>query len=160
MDIRAGFGYDSHRLATGRKLMIGGVEIPFHKGSIAHSDGDVLIHAICDAFLGAAGLHDIGTCFPDNDPQYKNIDSTILLSSTKELLSRQQWIVNNIDATVVLEEPKLAPYKEKIKETLAKLLHIEKSRIAIKAKTNEKMGDVGSGEGVIAFAAVTIMKNI
>lgn len=160
MDIRAGFGYDSHRLEAGRKLIIGGIDIPFHKGSIAHSDGDVLIHAICDAFLGAAGLQDIGTYFPDNDPRYKNIDSKILLSRIKELLSQQQWHINNVDATVVLEEPKLAPFKENIKETLAKLLDIDKSRVAIKAKTNEKMGDVGRGEGVIAFAAVTIMKNI
>ncbi|MDR2980238.1 MAG: 2-C-methyl-D-erythritol 2,4-cyclodiphosphate synthase [Bacteroidales bacterium] len=158
MDIRAGFGYDSHRLEEGRKLIIGGVEIPYHKGPIAHSDGDALMHAICDALLGAAGLQDIGTQFPDNDLQYKNMDSKILLSKTKELLLQHRWRINNMDATVVLEAPKLAPFKEKIKETLAELLAINNSRIAIKAKTNEKMGDVGSGNGIVVFAVVTLVR--
>ncbi|MDL2308314.1 2-C-methyl-D-erythritol 2,4-cyclodiphosphate synthase [Bacteroidales bacterium OttesenSCG-928-B11] len=158
MDFRVGFGYDSHRLEIGRKLFIGGIEIPFHKGAVAHSDGDALIHAICDALLGAAGLQDIGTHFPDNDDQYKNIDSKRLLVKTKDLILQRQWTINNIDATVVLEEPRLSPFKEHIKRCLADLLGVDGDRIAIKAKSNEKMGDIGRGEGVAAFAAVTIGK--
>lgn len=160
IDFRAGFGYDSHRLETGRKLMIGGVEIPHSKGAIAHSDGDALLHAICDALLGAAGFEDIGSQFPDNDPKYRNINSLILLQKTNDLLKKEQWNINNIDATVILEQPKLAPFKENIKNKIAQILNIEPSRVAIKAKTNEKMDAIGAGNAIAAYTAVTIIRNI
>ena len=154
--MRVGFGYDSHRLAEGRKLVLGGVEIPFEKGCVAHSDGDALIHAICDALLGAAGLSDIGSHFPDTDNQYKNIDSKILLAKVMELLDRKNLVINNIDTTIVIEQPKMAPYREAMVQILAGIMRIMPEQLAIKAKTNEKLGFVGSGDGVVCFAACTL----
>ena len=155
MDYRVGFGYDSHRFAPGRPLVIGGIVIPYELGLAAHSDGDVLIHAVCDALLGAAGLKDIGTWFPDNDDTWKGADSTVLLTKVMELLAERGWQVNNLDCTLVLEKPKMKPYIDKIIEKLSSILQTSQDQIAVKAKTNEKMGFTGAGEGI---AAVTLRK--
>ena len=159
MDFRVGFGYDSHRFAPDRPLVIGGIVIPYELGLAAHSDGDVLIHAVCDALLGAAGLRDIGTYFPDNDPAWKNADSTKLLAKVVELVAEKGWKVNNLDCTLVLEKPKMKPHVEQIIHRLAELLRIDPDRVTVKAKTNEKMGFTGAGEGIAATAAVTIMRS-
>lgn len=156
MDFRIGFGYDSHRFAPDRPLVIGGIRIPFEQGLAAHSDGDVLIHAICDALLGAAALKDIGTHFPDNDPSLQNIDSKILLTKVVELLQQDNWRINNVDCTLILEQPKMKPHIDAITAVLAPILQIDVSRFSLKAKTNEKMGFTGHGEGIAAVAAVTI----
>ena len=157
-DFRVGFGYDSHRFAPDRPLVIGGVVIPYELGLAAHSDGDVLIHAVCDALLGAAGLRDIGTYFPDTDNTWKNVDSTKLLAKVVDLIADKGWKVNNLDCTLILEKPKMKPYIELIISRLAKLLRIEPDRVAVKAKTNEKMGFTGAGEGIAATAAVSLAK--
>lgn len=154
--MRVGFGYDSHRLAEGRRLVLGGVEIPFEKGCVAHSDGDALIHAICDALLGAASLSDIGSHFPDTDNQYKNIDSKILLAKVVELLFQKRLKINNVDCTIVIEQPKMAPYHDAMVQVLAGIMRIMPEQLAIKAKTNEKLGFVGSGDGVVCFAVCTL----
>lgn len=156
MDFRVGFGYDSHRFAPGRPLVIGGIVIPYELGLAAHSDGDVLIHALCDALLGAAGLKDIGTYFPDTDPAYKNADSTLLLSKVVDLVSEKGFVVNNLDCTLVLEKPKMKPHIDDIVARLSELLRCDSERVAVKAKTNEKMGFTGAGEGIAAVAAVTL----
>jgi 2-C-methyl-D-erythritol 2,4-cyclodiphosphate synthase len=140
-------------------LVIGGIVIPYELGLAAHSDGDVLIHAVCDALLGAAGLRDIGTYFPDNDPTWKNVDSTKLLAKVVELIAEKGWQVNNLDCTLVLEKPKMKPYVEQIINRLAELLRVEPDRVAVKAKTNEKMGFTGAGEGIAATAAATIVRS-
>jgi len=158
VDFRVGLGYDSHRLADNLPLRLAGVPIPFDKGCVAHSDGDVVIHALCDALLGAAALQDIGTHFPDNDPAFKNIDSTILLEKTVMLIHQHRWVVNNVDITIILEKPKLSPYKVAMQNLLATILQITPDVVSIKAKTNEQMGFVGSGEGVAVIASVTIKK--
>ena len=158
MDFRVGFGYDSHRFAPNRPLVIGGIVIPFELGLAAHSDGDVLIHAVCDALLGAAGLKDIGTWFPDTDETWKNADSTVILSKVMELLTEREWQVNNLDCTLVLEKPKMKPYIDDITLKLSQILHLSPENIAVKAKTNEKMGFTGAGEGIAAVAAVTLRK--
>lgn len=157
-DFRVGFGYDSHRFAPDRPLVIGGIVIPYELGLAAHSDGDVLIHAVCDALLGAAGMRDIGTYFPDNDPTWKNVDSTKLLAKVVKLVEGKGWKVNNLDCTLVLEKPKMKPHVEQIINRLAELLHVETDRVAVKAKTNEKMGFTGAGEGIAATAAVSLAK--
>lgn len=159
MDFRVGFGYDSHRFTPDRPLVIGGICIPYHLGLAAHSDGDVLIHAICDALLGAAGLKDIGTYFPDNDNAFLNIDSKLLLDKVVQLLYEQGWRINNMDCTLVLEQPKMKPHIDAMKATLAPILKINEDRISIKAKTNEKMGFTGNGEGIAATTAITIIKS-
>jgi 2-C-methyl-D-erythritol 4-phosphate cytidylyltransferase/2-C-methyl-D-erythritol 2,4-cyclodiphosphate synthase len=158
---RSGLGYDSHRFAADRKLILGGVEIPFEKGLQGHSDADALIHAICDALLGAAGAGDIGRHFPDNDPQYKNISSMILLERVKKLIEAKGFSINNIDATVVMEMPKLAPYAGEMVSNIASALNIARTAVNIKAKTNEGMGFAGRNEGIAVFAiaAVTERKN-
>lgn len=158
-DFRVGFGYDSHRLAEGRALFLAGTPIESDKGCVAHSDGDAAIHALCDALLGAAGLQDIGTHFPDNDPQYKNIDSRILLEKVVQLVENQHFTVNNADLTIVIEKPKIAPYVHNMKRTLAQLLKIDETRLAVKAKSNEKMGFVGREEGVAAYAIVLLSRS-
>ena len=158
MDFRVGFGYDSHRFAPGRPLVIGGVVVPYELGLAAHSDGDVLIHAVCDALLGAAGLKDIGTWFPDTDDTYKNADSTLLLAKVVEVIKERGWQVNNLDCTLVLERPKMKPHIDNIILKLSQLLDVSSENIAVKAKTNEKMGFTGAGEGVAAVAAVTLRK--
>ncbi len=157
-DFCVGFGYDSHRLADHLPFRLAGVDIPFSKGCVAHSDGDVVIHALCDALLGAAALQDIGTHFPDNNPEFKNIDSTILLEKTVLLIQQNGWFVNNVDITIILEQPKLASYKLKMQSVLAHLLQVSENVVSIKAKTNEKMGFIGAGEGVAVTAVVTIRK--
>ncbi len=159
MDFRVGIGYDSHRFAPERPLVIGGIRIPFEQGLKAHSDGDVLIHAICDALLGAAALKDIGTHFPDNDARFKNADSAVLLSRVATLLSERDWRVNNLDCVIVAEQPKMKPYIDRITERLATLLQTDPASISVKAKTNEQMGFTGAGEGIAAVAVTTIIKN-
>lgn len=155
-DFRVGIGYDSHRFTAGRPLVLGGTRIPFELGLHAHSDGDVLIHAICDALLGAAALKDIGTHFPDNDGAYANIDSTRLLTQVVDLLYQQGWNVHNVDCTLVLEKPKMKPYIDEMTTTLSKLLHIDPANLSIKAKTNEGLGFTGQGEGIAAMVVATI----
>ena len=154
--MRIGFGYDSHCLADGRRLVLGGVEIPHEKGLQGHSDADVLIHAICDAILGAAGLDDIGRQFPDTDPAYRDISSLVLLERVRALAAARGYRVRNVDSSVVLERPKLAPHLEAMAENIAGVLQIPPGRVSVKAKTNEGMGLVGAGEGAAAFAVVLI----
>ena len=157
-DFRVGFGYDSHRLEAGLKLRLGGVDIASDRGCVAHSDGDAVIHALCDALLGAAALGDIGTHFPDNDMAFKGIDSTVLLRRTVELLHQKGWQVHNADVTIVLERPKLVDYKPLMQKRLAELLQIPVDAMSVKAKSNEGMGFTGHGEGVAVMAAVTVVK--
>jgi 2-C-methyl-D-erythritol 2,4-cyclodiphosphate synthase len=158
MKIKIGQGIDFHRLEIGIPLWLGGVLIPSDKGCVAHSDGDVLIHAICDALLGAAGLRDIGFYFPDTSNEYKNIDSKILLANTHKLLKDKGFDIENIDCTVCLEKPKISPYILEMIETIASILSIECENIAIKATTTEKLGFIGREEGVAAFATALILK--
>ncbi|MDE3057113.1 MAG: 2-C-methyl-D-erythritol 2,4-cyclodiphosphate synthase [Bacteroidota bacterium] len=153
---RIGFGYDVHKLVTGRKLILGGVEIPNNEGLLGHSDADVLLHAICDALLGAAALGDIGKHFPDADPKYKNISSLILLENVDGLLSQRGFDIVNIDATVVLEQPKIASYVEAMRTNISRALHISSDAVSIKATTSEKMGFIGSGEGAAAYAVASV----
>ena len=158
MKIKVGFGFDVHQLQEGRKLVLGGVEIPHVKGALGHSDADVVIHALCDALLGAAGLKDIGYYFPDTDDAFKNIDSTILLARVIELLEERNYIVGNADISLVLEKPKIKPHIDLMKDRLAPILKISTEDISIKATTNEKLGYVGREEGVAAYAVVLIQK--
>lgn len=156
MKIRVGQGIDFHRLEAGLKLWLGGVNIPHSKGCVAHSDGDVLIHAICDSLLGAAGLKDIGHYFPDTSSEFKGIDSTILLEKTMLMVTQKGYSVVNIDCTLCLEKPKISPYIDKMKDKLSVLLQIGDDDISIKATTTEKMGFVGREEGVTAYAVVLL----
>lgn len=156
--MRIGFGSDIHRLEENLSFWLGGINIEYHKGAKGHSDADVLIHSIIDALLGAANLGDIGSHFPDNSSEYKNIDSKILLSKVIEMISAKGFMIVNIDSTVNLEKPKLAPYIAQMKKTLAGVLKIAEEDISIKAKTSEKLGFVGREEGVSAFAVVLIDK--
>lgn len=158
MDFRVGFGYDSHRFAPDRPLVLGGVHIPFEQGLAAHSNGDVLIHALCDALLGAAALKDIGTHFPDTDGAFEGIDSTLLLARVVELLHKKGWRVNNIDCTLILEQPKMKPYIDEMTQQLSRLLDLDPDRCSIKAKTNEKMGFTGHGEGIAATVVASIIQ--
>ncbi len=158
MKVRIGFGFDVHRLEEGRAFWLGGIKHNHTKGAVGHSDADVLIHAICDALLGAAGLRDIGFHFPDTSSEFKNIDSKILLARVADLLKEKNYSIGNIDCTLVLELPKINPHVDKIKETLAAVLKIETEDIAIKATTNEKLGYVGREEGVCAYAVALIQK--
>ena len=153
---RAGIGYDLHRLAEGRKLILGGIEVPFHKGPVGHSDGDALAHAICDALLGAAGLGDIGTHFPDTDPKWKDVSSLRFLERVRELLVEQRLLIAHIDAVVITEKPKLGPHFPAMREALAKSLGISTSAINLKAKTNEGVDAIGRGEAIAAQAIVTL----
>lgn len=158
MDIRVGQGFDVHRLVEGRQLFLGGLCLPFEKGLLGHSDADVLIHAICDALLGAAGLRDIGYHFPDNDPQYAGIDSKILLQRTTALLKERGWRVGNIDATVCAERPKLNPFIPQMQDILAPLMEVAPEQVSIKATTTEKLGFTGREEGIAALAVALIEK--
>jgi len=152
-DMRVGTGWDLHRLEEGRCLVVGGVAIPSQKGSVAHSDGDALIHAVIDALLGAAGMDDIGTIFPDTDPIYKDADSAVLLSNVVEEVAKRGFRIFNVDTTVVLQSPKLGPYKAAIRERLASLLGVEPSCVGVKAKTAEGvLGELGSGCAIMAQA--------
>ncbi|MDR2584032.1 MAG: 2-C-methyl-D-erythritol 2,4-cyclodiphosphate synthase [Fibromonadaceae bacterium] len=147
---RVGIGFDVHKLVEGRKCIIGGVEIPHSKGLLGHSDADVLTHSICDALLGAAGLGDIGTYFPDNDPKFKNIDSQILLKQVNEEISKLGFKIENIDSIVMAEKPKINPHRSEMKAVLSKTLGIEETKIGIKATTTEKLGFTGREEGIAA----------
>lgn len=146
--MRVGMGYDVHRLVEGRKLILGGVEIPYEKGLLGHSDADVLIHAIMDALLGAAALGDIGKHFPDTDPQYKGISSVELLKHVAKLLDENNYVIENIDATVIAQRPKLRPYMEEMTKNVAGALGIEENRLNLKATTEEGLGFTGTGEGM------------
>jgi 2-C-methyl-D-erythritol 2,4-cyclodiphosphate synthase len=158
MSFRTGQGIDFHRLETGLKLYLGGVRIPSEKGCVAHSDGDVLLHAICDALLGAGGLNDIGHQFPDSDPQYKGIDSKILLKRTINLIVEKGYRVVNIDSTVCLEKPKISPFIEEMKKIISDIALVSPEDISVKATTTEKLGFVGREEGVAASAVVLLEK--
>ncbi len=154
--MRIGHGYDVHRLVEGRKLILGGVEIPFEKGLLGHSDADVLAHAIMDALLGAAALGDIGRHFPDTDPAYAGADSLKLLERVIEVLTENGYTVNNVDATVLAQQPKLAPHIPQMRERLARAMGTEVSRVSVKATTEEGLGFTGAGEGIAAHAVALI----
>ena len=154
--MRIGHGYDVHRLVPGRKLVLGGVDIPWEKGLLGHSDADVLTHAVMDALLGAAGLGDIGKHFPDTDPAYKGADSLKLLERVVVLLEERGFAVGNVDATVLAQRPKLAPYIPKMRENLARVMGVDPSRVNVKATTEEGLGFTGSGEGMAAHAVALI----
>ena len=158
MKIRVGQGIDFHRLENGLPFWLGGIAIPSGKGCVAHSDGDALIHAICDALLGAAGLRDIGFYFPDTSNEYKNIDSKILLKKTHELIKEKGFNIENIDCTVCLEKPKISPYIPEMIKTIASVLSTGCENISIKATTTEKLGFIGREEGIAAFATVLISR--
>jgi 2-C-methyl-D-erythritol 2,4-cyclodiphosphate synthase len=156
MTIRIGIGYDIHRLVKGRKLFIGGVNIPYIKGLLGHSDADVLLHAICDALLGACASTDIGEHFPDTDPKYKNISSIELLKRTNAVLIKKKFRVNNIDAVIIAEEPKLLSFKRKMQAKIARTLKVGKDAVNIKAKTNEGVDAVGRKEAIASYAVVLL----
>ena len=156
--IRIGFGFDTHKLENNQPFFLGGVLIPHIKGATGHSDADVLIHAICDAMLGAAGLRDIGTQFPDTVPEYRGIDSKILLKKTIRLVQKNFFSIENIDSTIVLQNPKISSFVPDMIRTLSGVLEIEESQISIKAKTSEKLGFIGREEGVSAYAVVLLSK--
>jgi 2-C-methyl-D-erythritol 2,4-cyclodiphosphate synthase len=158
MNIRIGQGIDFHRLEKGLNLWLGGINIPSEKGCVAHSDGDVLLHAICDALLGAAGLKDIGYYFPDTSVEYKNIDSKILLKKSFDLLKKEGFSIINIDSTVCLENPKIAPYNQEMRKVISAIVETEPDNIAIKATTTEKLGFTGREEGIVAIAVVLLSR--
>jgi 2-C-methyl-D-erythritol 2,4-cyclodiphosphate synthase len=154
--MRIGIGYDVHRLVEGRKLILGGVTIPFKKGLLGHSDADVLIHAVCDALLGAAGLGDIGLHFPDTDPKLKGISSMIILSETYNLLKGKGFTVINLDSTIMAEVPKITPFRETIQKNIARTIEIEPECVNVKATTLETLGMMGKGEGIAALCIALI----
>ncbi len=158
MQYRTGLGYDIHRLVEGRKLFLGGVEIPYIKGLLGHSDADALLHALCDALLGALGLGDIGEHFPDTDPKYQDIDSSRLLKMVKELVDKSGYKINNLDVIVITQEPKLGPFKKLIKEKICALLGLSLEAVNIKAKTNEGLDAVGRLEAIACLATVSLFK--
>ena len=158
IDLRTGIGFDVHAFAEGRKLILGGIEIPSAKGLTGHSDADALLHAVTDALLGSIALGDIGTHFPDDDPRYKNADSTVFLKKSSELVRNRGYYVNNIDVVVMLQQPKIAPYVQKMREKISKILDIGSERISIKATTTEKLGFVGREEGISVFAVATVVR--
>ena len=159
MQLRVGIGYDVHRLVEGRPLILGGVDIPYEQGLMGHSDADVLIHAICDALLGALGLGDIGRHFPDSDPSYKGISSLILLENVAGQMRQQGYAIGNIDSIIIAQRPKLSPYIEAMSTTLASTLHTSGDRINVKATTTEGLGFPGRGEGIAAQAITHIINN-
>ena len=158
MSFRIGFGYDVHQLKEGYDLILGGIKIPHEKGSVGHSDADVLIHVICDALLGAADMRDIGYHFPDTDPAYKGIDSEILLEKVVKLIREAGYEIGNIDSTICLQQPKISPYINLIKQVLARVMSIQETQISVKATTTEKLGFTGREEGISAYAIVLIHK--
>ena len=157
--MRRGCGFDIHQLREGLDFWLGGIKIPYEKGSYGHSDADVLIHAICDALLGAANLGDIGKHFPDSDPRFKNIDSKVLLKEVDSLLKKNGYSINNIDSTICLQEPKIEKYINEMQKTLSHCISLDQENISIKATTSEKLGFIGKKEGVSAYAVVLIKKN-
>lgn len=158
MDIRIGYGYDVHRLEVGEELWLGGVLLPHHKGAVGHSDADVLLHAICDALLGALALRDIGFHFPDTDLTYKGIDSKKLLSETCKKIDGLGWELGNMDTTICLQSPKLSDYIDSMRTVIASILKVEIDRVSIKATTTEKLGFVGTEDGISAHAVVILKK--
>ena len=158
LPFRIGSGYDVHRMTENRKLVLGGIEIPFSKGLLGHSDADVLLHAICDALLGALALGDIGTHFPNTSAKFKDADSKFLLAKVSEMISKEGYEVGNIDSMLILEQPKIMPYADKMRDTISGILNIRKDQISIKATTSEKLGFVGREEGAEAFATVLLIK--
>ncbi len=154
--MRIGTGYDVHRLTEGRKLIIGGVDIPYEKGLLGHSDADVLLHAVSDALLGAAALGDIGLHFPDSDPAYKGADSLLLLTRVGELLRENYYVISNIDATIIAQAPKMRPHIDAMRRNIAAALQIDVSQVSVKATTEEGLGFTGSGEGIAAHASALI----
>ena len=158
-NFRIGHGYDVHRLVPDRALILGGVTVPFEKGLLGHSDADVLLHAICDALLGAAALGDIGRHFPDNDPTFKDIDSRILLLRTAELIREKGWQIGNIDATVVAEAPRLSPYIAQMRENVATVLSLPTDTVNVKATTEEHLGFTGEGLGIAAHAVCLLFRD-
>lgn len=159
MNFRIGLGYDVHPFEVGRKLILGGVEIPFSKGLKGHSDADVLLHSITDALLGAAALGDIGTHFPDTDPQFKNADSAMLLKEAYKLVKDAGYELSNLDATIVAEAPKIMPHVKKIRERISSILSCGVDQVSVKATTNEKMGFIGRSEGIAVHAVALIFKS-
>ena len=156
--MRVGHGYDVHRLVEGRKLILGGVEIPWEKGLLGHSDADVLVHAVMDALLGAAGLWDIGHAFPDNDPAYAGIDSMLLLARVRDMLTEKGYTVGNVDATILAQRPKLAGHIPQMRRNIAQVLGVEEDYINVKATTEEGLGFTGSGEGMAAHAVALLVR--
>ena len=154
--MRVGLGYDIHRLVTGRKLVLGGVEIPFEKGLDGHSDADVLVHAVCDAVLGAAGMDDIGAHFPETDDRFRDIRSLLLLEEVRNIISGKGFAVINIDATVIAQAPRLGSYREAMEKNIAGALSITSSLVNVKFTTNEKLGPVGTGEGIAAMGIAMV----
>ena len=154
--MRVGMGYDVHRLTENRELILGGVKIPYEKGLLGHSDADVLIHAIMDALLGAAALGDIGKHFPDTDPEYKGISSIKLLEHVGRLIEEQLYVIGNIDATIIAQRPKMAPYIEQMRENVARALHLEIGQVNIKATTEEGLGFTGTRQGIAAYAVCAV----
>lgn len=157
--MRIGQGYDVHRLTEGRDLILGGVKIPYEKGLLGHSDADVLLHAVMDALLGAAALGDIGQHFPDSDPEYKGISSIALLKHVGALLEEHGYVIENIDATIIAQRPKLAPYRAQMVVNIAEALHLENSQVNVKATTEEGLGFTGSGEGISSQAIALLMNH-
>lgn len=158
IDIRTGNGFDVHRFAPGRQLWLCGVNIPSEQGLLGHSDADVALHALCDALLGAAALHDIGYHFPDTDPAYKGADSRCLLGHVNNLIAGQGYRVSNVDITVIAQSPKLAPYIEQMRQSVATVLGIDTDRVSVKATTTERLGFTGRGEGIAAMASALIYR--
>ncbi len=154
--MRIGMGYDVHRLVEGRKLVLGGVTIPFEKGLLGHSDADVLVHAVCDALLGAAGLGDIGLHFPDTDPEYKDVSSIKILAKTYELISGKGFTIMNLDSTIFADAPQLFPYRDAMQKNIARAIEIEPDRVNVKATTFEGLGMIGKGEGIGAMCVALI----
>ena len=158
LNFRTGFGFDVHAFIEGRKLIIGGVEIPFNQGLEGHSDADVLLHAICDAMLGALALGDIGIHFPNTEPKWKNADSSVLLKHVNELIQSKGYELGNLDCVLAMEKPKISPYVDEIRKRISEILNTDTDQISIKATTTEKLGFVGRTEGVVAFATVLLAK--
>jgi len=157
MSYRVGIGYDIHRLVDGRKLFIGAIEIPYIQGLLGHSDADVLLHAICDALLGAVAEGDIGQHFPDTDPRYDGISSIELLKRVDSLIRKKNFLINNVDTVVIAQEPILSPFKKQMQQAIAEILNIKEDNVNIKAKTNEGVGEIGRKEAIAAYAVVTVI---
>ena len=158
-EFRCGIGYDLHRLEEGRKLILGGVEIPFEKGLAGHSDADIVLHALTDALLGAAGQGDIGELFPPSDPQWKDCDSEVFLRHARELVESYGFRISNVDIVVILERPKLLPHRKAIRENIARILNVRPDRVGVKAKTSEKVGPAGRGEAAEAHAVACLVRD-
>ena len=159
MNYRTGIGFDVHAFAENRKLIIGGIEIPFNRGLAGHSDADVLLHAITDALLGAVALGDIGKHFPDSDEKYKDVDSKLLLKEAYQLVKKGKYKLGNLDAVITLEKPKLSPFIQNIRESIAEVLECKVEQVSVKATTSEKLGFIGREEGIAAFATVLVVKS-